>query len=246
MINNSVIFERLRIGQDLIKSTTLTHLEGYANEGLRTLCLARRKLTPHEYTTWDKQFQTANSSLNDREELIDKVSELIECNLELVGATAIEDKLQEKVPECIQTLRQAGIKIWVLTGDKKETAINIAFASNLFSRDMNLICIEGLDPDTIHSQIKEILFNYKSEDGLLALVIDGNSLRFALDYTEACKLDFLKLGIICRSVICCRVSPKQKAQVVHLVKTETESMCLAIGDGANDIRHFNNNTISDF
>lgn len=232
----SIIFERLKTGQEAIKSTTLAHLEGYANEGLRTLCLAKRELTHEDYAIWNKKFQAANSSLNDREELIDKVSELIECELELVGASAIEDKLQENVPECIQTLREAGIKIWVLTGDKKETAINIAFASNLFSRDMNLICIEGTDPDSVHSQIREILSSYKSEDGNLALVIDGASLRFALDYTEACKLDFLKIGILCRSVICCRVSPKQKAQVVSLVKTETESMCLAIGDGANDIR----------
>lgn len=113
--------ERLRPGQESLIRSTLLHLEGYANEGLRTLCLAQRKLDSTYYASWALKFHKANTSLHDREEKVSEVSELIERDLELVGSTAIEDKLQENVPQVIQTLRESGIKIWVLTGDKKET-----------------------------------------------------------------------------------------------------------------------------
>ncbi|PPD81487.1 hypothetical protein GOBAR_DD21582 [Gossypium barbadense] len=128
---DTVIYERLVGGSDDLKKVTREHLEIFGSAGLRTLCLAYKDLAPDVYESWNEKFIQAKSSLRDRERKLDEVAELIEKDLILIGATAIEDKLQEGVPDCIETLSRAGIKIWVLTGDKMETAINIAYDSIL-------------------------------------------------------------------------------------------------------------------
>ncbi|VAH03443.1 unnamed protein product [Triticum turgidum subsp. durum] len=123
---DNVIYERLADGNYDIKKTSREHLEQFGSAGLRTLCLAYRDLSMDQYKSWNEKFVQAKSSLRDRDKKLDEVAELIEKDLILIGCTAIEDKLQEGVPACIETLSAAGIKIWVLTGDKMETAINIA------------------------------------------------------------------------------------------------------------------------
>lgn len=112
---------------DDVRKVTREHLEHFGSSGLRTLCLAYKDLNPEAYDSWNEKFVQAKSALRDREKKLDEVAELIEKDLILIGSTAIEDKLQEGVPNCIETLSRAGIKIWVLTGDKMETAINIAY-----------------------------------------------------------------------------------------------------------------------
>ena len=107
------------------------HMDEYAAEGLRTLLFAHRVLPDAEYTAWKASYLKAATSLEDREERIEAAAETIEQNLQLIGASAIEDKLQEGVPETMDTLRRANIKIWMLTGDKRETAINIAHSARL-------------------------------------------------------------------------------------------------------------------
>ncbi|VAH15814.1 unnamed protein product [Triticum turgidum subsp. durum] len=124
---DNVIYERLADGNYDIKKTSREHLEQFGSAGLRTLCLAYRDLSMDQYKSWNEKFVQAKSSLRDRDKKLDEVAELIEKDLVLIGCTAIEDKLQEGVPACIETLSAAGIKIWVLTGDKMETAINIAY-----------------------------------------------------------------------------------------------------------------------
>lgn len=189
--------------------------------------------------------------------------EKIERNLLLVGSTAIEDKLQDGVPECIAKLAKANIKIWVLTGDKQETAINIGYSCQLLTNDMDVFTIEA---DSEEQLIKELyekrravdkslqLLNNKDADVLEvaigtttftnlnksepcvsgnALVINGQSLVFAL--SSKCENDFLELACLCKAVICCRVTPGQKKAVVDLVKTRKKAITLAIGDGANDV-----------
>lgn len=113
---DSVIYERLAEGQDAYEEMTATHLEYFAEEGLRTLCIARRLIPEEEYNDWAREYQEASVSLVDRDTRMDAVAEAVEQNLTLIGATAIEDKLQEGVPECIATLMAAHIKVWVLTG----------------------------------------------------------------------------------------------------------------------------------
>ncbi|OUC43592.1 phospholipid-translocating P-type ATPase, flippase [Trichinella nativa] len=119
------------------------HLEMYSKEGLRTLCFAMRRLSNEEYNQWLEGYSKAETVQSDidRNEQMDFWCEQIEQNLQLLGVTAIEDRLQNDVPECIQALREAGIKVWVLTGDKMETAVNIAYASKLFTSETELITL---------------------------------------------------------------------------------------------------------
>jgi phospholipid-transporting ATPase len=136
-------------------------MQEYATEGLRTLCIAMREIPEEEYRQWAAIYDKAATTINGRTEALDKAAELIEKNLFLLGATAIEDKLQEGVPDTIYTLQQAGIKvsdsdcyfsssmrdgylmlegkIWVLTGDRQETAINIGLSCRLISESMSLV-----------------------------------------------------------------------------------------------------------
>ncbi|KAI9318829.1 hypothetical protein BX666DRAFT_2026132 [Dichotomocladium elegans] len=241
---DSVIYERLSkdLGdsdadkeQKRVRDQTLEHLGIFANEGLRTLCIASRMLTQTEYDEWNARYKIAASSIRNRDEQIERACEEIEQNLSLIGGTAIEDKLQEGVPETIGVLAEAGIKIWVLTGDKIETAINIGFACNLLTKDMLLISISARNEEETMLQLKrsQTEVREKSTYQKCALVIDGESLKYALE--PPCKSELLELGTMCMAVVCCRVSPMQKAKVVNLVKKGLKVMTLAIGDGANDV-----------
>ncbi|KAJ3178458.1 hypothetical protein HDU87_003532 [Geranomyces variabilis] len=231
---DSVIYERLQSGQTAMKETTLQHLEKFANEGLRTLVLASRTVPAEEMSAWQEQYHRAACALTARDEALEAVAELIEVDLMLVGATAIEDKLQEQVPECITLLRSAGIKLWVLTGDKLETALNISFAANLLTPQQTLLVLRAHTDLTIISQLMKAYEQVLDRSTEVAMIIDGESLGHALATEEGSSL-LLEVGTRCVCVVCCRVSPKQKAQVVRLVKRGKNVMCAAIGDGANDV-----------
>ncbi|KAF5594685.1 phospholipid-translocating ATPase [Fusarium subglutinans] len=237
---DTVILERLN-DQNPHVEVTLRHLEEYASEGLRTLCLAMREIPENEFQAWYKIYDTAQMTVGgNRAEEVDKASEIIEKDFFLLGATAIEDRLQDGVPETIHTLQQANIKVWVLTGDRQETAINIGMSCKLLSEDMMLLIVNEETAAATRDNIQKKMDAIRTQgDGTietetLALIIDGKSLTFALE-KDLEKL-FLDLAIMCKAVICCRVSPLQKALVVKLVKKyQKESILLAIGDGANDV-----------
>ncbi|KAG2074889.1 Ca-transporting ATPase [Suillus decipiens] len=234
---DTVILERLAKAQPYTEKT-LIHLEDYATEGLRTLCIAYRDIPEAEYRQWATIYEQAAATINGRADALDSAAELIEKDMVLLGATAIEDKLQDGVPDTIHTLQMAGIKIWVLTGDRQETAINIGMSCRLISESMNLVIVnEDNSRDTADFIQKRLsaIKNQRSTGELedLALVIDGKSLGFALE--KELSKSFLELALMCRAVICCRVSPLQKALVVKLVKKNQKSILLAIGDGANDV-----------
>ncbi|KAK0722457.1 hypothetical protein B0T26DRAFT_642980 [Lasiosphaeria miniovina] len=237
---DTVILERLNDDNPHV-DVTLRHLEEYASEGLRTLCLAMREVPEHEFQEWYQVYDKAQTTVSgNRAEELDKAAELIERDFYLLGATAIEDRLQDGVPETIHTLQEAGIKVWVLTGDRQETAINIGMSCKLLSEDMMLLIVNedtaAATRDNIQKKMDAIRNQGEAtiEMETLALVIDGKSLTFALE-KDLEKL-FLDLAIMCKAVICCRVSPLQKALVVKLVKKyQKESILLAIGDGANDV-----------
>ncbi|TKA29747.1 hypothetical protein B0A50_03110 [Salinomyces thailandicus] len=236
---DTVILERLGHRDEAVEKTLL-HLEEYAAEGLRTLCLAMREVPEAEFREWWDVFNTAATTVSgNRAEELDKAAELIEHDFTLLGATAIEDKLQEGVPDTIHTLQTAGIKVWVLTGDRQETAINIGMSCKLISEDMTLLIINEDNLEATRSNIQKKVDAIRSQHAggvemeTLALVIDGKSLTYALE-KDLEKL-FLDLAVMCKAVICCRVSPLQKALVVKLVKRHLKSILLAIGDGANDV-----------
>lgn len=249
---DSIIYSRLAKGeQPELRQATAEHLEMFAREGLRTLCIAQREISEEEYQAWNADHEIAASSVEDREDKLEAVSDRIEQGLTLLGGTAIEDRLQEGVPDAISLLGDAGIKLWVLTGDKVETAINIGFSCNLLNNDMDLMVlrIEDESIDTAEAELDKHLANFDmtGSDAELklakkdheppppthAVIIDGDSLRLVLN--DRLKQKFLLLCKNCKSVLCCRVSPAQKAAVVNMVKHGLDVMTLSIGDGANDV-----------
>lgn len=246
---DSIILERLSKNGRMYEEDTRRHLNEYGEAGLRTLALAYRKLEESEYSAWNVEFLKAKTTIGpDREAHLERVADMIEKDLVLVGATAVEDKLQKGVAQCIDKLAQAGLKIWVLTGDKMETAINIGFACSLLRQGMKQICLSAMNTDLMAEDAKKAIRENmvmqitnasqmikleKDPHAAFALIIDGKALAYALE--DDMKNQFLSLAVDCASVICCRVSPKQKALVTRLVKEGTGKLTLAIGDGANDV-----------
>lgn len=264
---DNVIYQRLSssTSDEVLKKTAL-HLEDYAKEGLRTLCIAQKILDEKTFMDWFGRYKEAASSIDDsRDEIINKLDDELEQGLTLLGGTAIEDRLQQGVPDSISLLSEAGIKLWVLTGDRIETAINIGFSCNLLANDMKLLVVRPDEADTSNvgyidsmiseylqenfsintatdSEVEQAIIAAKADHSVptsnTALIIDGAALSLVFgESTEYALLSqkFLLLGKQCKSVICCRVSPAQKAQVVKVVKENLEVMTLAIGDGANDV-----------
>ncbi|KAJ8382527.1 hypothetical protein SKAU_G00033050 [Synaphobranchus kaupii] len=232
---DTVIYDRLA-DSSKYKEITLHHLEQFATEGLRTLCYAVADISEASYQEWVEVYHSAATALQHRASRLEESYELIEKNLQLLGATAIEDKLQDKVPETIETLMKADIKIWILTGDKQETAINIGYSCKLLTKNMGLLVIneDSLDGtrETLsqHCSMVEMALHKETD---FALIIDGKTLKHALAY--GARQLFLDLALSCKAVICCRVSPLQKSEVVEMVKKQVRVITLAIGDGANDV-----------
>ncbi|TVY46316.1 Phospholipid-transporting ATPase [Lachnellula occidentalis] len=247
---DSMIYSRLKHGeQPELRRTTVEHLEAFSTEGLRTLCIAEREIGRAEYERWNQEYEIASQAIQNREDKMEAVADSIETELTLLGGTAIEDRLQEGVPDTIALLADAGIKLWVLTGDKVETAVNIGFSCNLLNTDMELIVLRFDDEQAAEIELDKHLasFDMTGSDQELeaakrnheapapthAIVIDGDSLKLVLG--EQLRQRFLLLCKQCKSVLCCRVSPAQKAAVVSMVKSGLDVITLSIGDGANDV-----------
>ncbi|XP_028314796.1 phospholipid-transporting ATPase IA isoform X1 [Gouania willdenowi] len=232
---DTVIYDRLA-DSSKYKEITLKHLEQFATEGLRTLCFAVADISESSYQQWQELHHRASTSLQNRALKLEESYELIEKNLQLLGATAIEDKLQDKVPETIETLMKADIKIWILTGDKQETAINIGHSCKLLTKNMGMLVINEDTLDATRAMLSHhcgLLGDALYKENDFALIIDGKTLKYAL--TFGVRQYFLDLALSCKAVICCRVSPLQKSEVVEMVKKQVKVITLAIGDGANDV-----------
>ncbi|KAJ7790741.1 HAD-like domain-containing protein [Mycena olivaceomarginata] len=225
-------------------------MESFANNGLRTLCVAWRVLGQEEYSWWGRIYDEATNRVEGRDEAIETACEQCEQNFTILGATALEDKLQEGVPEAIDTLHRAGIKPRILAGDKLQTATEIGYSCNLLKNDMDLMILSTDSQQQARAQIEAGLNKIASVLGppsmdprkrgfvpgaqaSFAVVIDGDTLSHTL--SPPLKEMFLNLGTQCETVVCCRVSPAQKALTVKLVKEGRNAMTLSIGDGANDV-----------
>ncbi|XP_041826504.1 phospholipid-transporting ATPase IC [Melanotaenia boesemani] len=277
---DTVIYERLA-PNCRHKDSTQSALDVFANETLRTLCLCYKDISADEYEAWSRQHKEAQVTMVDRDAALDRMYEQIENNLMLIGATAIEDKLQDGVPETISKLAKADIKIWVLTGDKKETAENIGYSCSLLTNDMQIHYGEDVneklrirqanrrnEPSSSFQRGKRKPAEpFFPEPGKNALIITGGWLNEILyekkkkrrrlrlrrlgkrtppsnpqdgqpmndGEKEMRQIDFVDMACECEAVICCRVTPKQKANVVTLVKKYKKAVTLSIGDGANDV-----------
>uniref|UniRef100_A0A8C5NPN4 Phospholipid-transporting ATPase n=1 Tax=Junco hyemalis TaxID=40217 RepID=A0A8C5NPN4_JUNHY len=232
---DNVIFERLSKDSQYMEQT-LCHLEYFATEGLRTLCIAYADLSETSYREWLNVYNESSTVLKDRTQKLEECYEIIEKDLLLLGATAIEDRLQAGVPETIATLIKAEIKIWILTGDKQETALNIGYSCRLISQSMSLILVNEDSLDATRASLTQhctSLGESLGKENDIALIIDGHTLKYALSFEV--RQSFLDLALSCKAVICCRVSPLQKSEIVDMVKKHVNAITLAIGDGANDV-----------
>lgn len=226
-----------------LREQTENKLESYASQGLRVLVVAKRVLNAVEFSEWYSQHQECEMSTEFRDKKVRDSFGLLERNLTLIGATGIEDRLQESVPETIASLLNAGIVVWVLTGDKTETAINVAFSAKLFHSQMEILKLTARSRDAAENCIKfymgeietQLMEHGKTGLNNRALVIDGKTLTFVLDPKSNLTTPFLELTRYCSSVLCCRSTPLQKAFLVKVVKEELKMSTLAIGDGANDV-----------
>ncbi|XP_051506137.1 phospholipid-transporting ATPase VB [Myxocyprinus asiaticus] len=234
---------------------TQKDLDMYAMDGLRTLCFAKKVISEQEYKAWSAVRQEAVLAIDEKEEHLMETATYIENNFTLLGATGIEDRLQESVPETIQALRQAGMQVWVLTGDKPETAINIAYSCKLldhedlvftFTTMKKSVCKMRLEDtlvevrrSTLSAGVDHQFSGYNSTftgplmEPSIGLVIDGLTLSMAM--SDDLVDQFVELCKHCRAVLCCRVTPLQKSSVVKLIQKKLRVMTLAIGDGANDV-----------
>ncbi|XP_077872085.1 LOW QUALITY PROTEIN: phospholipid-transporting ATPase IH [Ictidomys tridecemlineatus] len=252
---DSSIFPRVTEGRvDQIRA----RVERNAVEGLRTLCVAYKSMAPEEYEAACRLLQAAKVALQDREKKLAEAYEQIERDLILLGATAVEDRLQEKAADTIEALQKAGIKVWVLTGDKMETAAATCYACKLFRRNTQLLELttKRIEEQSLHDVLFELSKTVLRCSGSLTrdnfsglsadmqdygLIIDGAALSLIMkpredgsssNYREL----FLEICRNCSAVLCCRMAPLQKAQIVKLIKFSKEHpITLAIGDGANDV-----------
>ncbi|ELK28371.1 Putative phospholipid-transporting ATPase VB [Myotis davidii] len=243
-----------------IRARTQKHLDLYARDGLRTLCIAKKVLTEEDFRRWASFRHEAEASLDNRDELLMETAQHLENQLTLLGATGIEDRLQEGVPDTIAALREAGIQLWVLTGDKQETAVNIAYSCRLLDQTDTVYSINTESQETCESilncaleEVKQFHGPRKAERKLfgfhlpsetpppasgaavpaVGLVIDGKTLNAI--FQGKLENKFLELTQYCRSVLCCRSTPLQKSMIVKLVRDKLSVMTLSIGDGANDV-----------
>jgi phospholipid-translocating ATPase len=200
-----------------------------AREGLRTLVIAKKPLTMDQYLEFEQKYQSSKLATFNRSELIQNcVSTYLERDLELLGLTGVEDQLQDSVKPTLELLRNAGIKIWMLTGDKIETATCIAKSSKLFSRSQTIIQLSEI------TQIEQALdrLDYIRAHGNCCVVIDGATLQFYLDFLSRELIDVM---LLLPAVVCSRCTPTQKADIVELINTSTKKRTCAIGDGGNDV-----------
>ncbi|KAM4066437.1 haloacid dehalogenase-like hydrolase [Hirsutella rhossiliensis] len=224
--NEAVVFEKC-----------FQHVDDFACEGLRTLLYAYRYVDEETYARWKQLYREAETSLVDRQRLIEEAGEQIETKLELAGATAIEDKLQDGVAETIDKLRRANVKVWMLTGDKRETAINIGHSARLCKPFSETYILDGTAGggrlrDALQATLNDVCRGMVPHS---VVVVDGQTLG-TIDGDEQLRVLFSDLVVRVDSVICCRASPSQKAELVKAIRRRLPgSMTLAIGDGANDI-----------
>ncbi|XP_011212399.2 probable phospholipid-transporting ATPase IIA isoform X1 [Bactrocera dorsalis] len=199
-----------------------------AREGLRTLVVAKKVLSEEQYNDFETRISAARLSVTDRVAKVAAVIESLEREMELLCLTGVEDRLQDGVRPTLELLRNAGVRVWMLTGDKLETACCIAKSSQLIGRNQGLHVLRSVSTRTeAHAELN----NFRRKQGH-ALVISGESLEVCLQYYRP---EFLELATASPAVVCCRCSPTQKAQVVQLIQHHTGKRTCAVGDGGNDV-----------
>jgi len=248
---DAAIFAKLaKIDSATVREASEKHVHDYAKLGLRTLCFSYRTLDATWFADWNDRFaQARNNVSGSRQKNIDILMEELESDLTLLGVTGVEDALQPGVPDTIADLRKAGMNVWMLTGDKQETAIEIAHTCRLFTPNMEMLYLnsdEAKKPmvaddaaaarrcETEASNIMKKLEAQREAAGDkdVGMVVDGRTLKYCLD--SANRNQFVELAVKCKVVVGCRSTPMQKSEVVKAVRNNCNAITLAIGDGGND------------
>jgi phospholipid-transporting ATPase len=243
---DSVMLPRIHFDSDKdmeLQKGTEDNLHKFASDGLRVLVIGYKEISDKEFMKFSDKFDKIRTNKaikqKSKESELDKLFDDMEKNLLLIGCTAIEDKLQDGVPETIGLLREADINIWMLTGDKMETAIEIAKSCNLFDSSMTelLFSFDSLEMinQTLDSELKYLeLKELFEEEETISVVVDGTTLQLIFSDPQVTE-NFFRLCRASKSVVCCRVSPKQKSDIVDNYMNTQSGICIAIGDGANDV-----------
>ena len=215
--------------QENSRAFLLETCENLATSGLRTLVISQRYIPYPEYESWRKKYENAKTEMEDRDNKIRKVVEELEEGMEFLCVTGVEDKLQVDVTDTIESLRNAGIQIWMLTGDKVETAKCIAISTGLKSKTQDFFEMKELKTN---DEVNKYLDSYAQKTDTV-LVIDGNTMNIALEAEN--EKHFFTIASKAPAVVCCRCSPTQKTLIVRGMKTHTTMRTAAIGDGGNDV-----------
>jgi len=202
--------------------------DNMARSGLRTLVVARKFLSEEQYNDFEARYSQAKLAIHDRAARMSTVMSTLEKDMELLCLTGVEDRLQEGVPTTLKGLQDAGIKIWMLTGDKLETAISIAKSSQLVKKMQEIYIFRPVKTRT-EANLELNNFHRKND---CPLIIRGEDLEVVLKFYSK---EFMEIACHCPAVVCCRCSPTQKAEVVRLIQTHTKKRTCAVGDGGNDV-----------
>ena len=252
---DSIIESRLskKIPESILKQCKY-YVNKFSSKGFRTLFIAMKILSQEEYDEYEKKLTKAQMSEKDKDKKVEEVNNIIENDLYLIGTTIVEDKLQDKVPETIKKMRIANIKVWMLTGDKMNTAYNIGLSCNLINKEMKIFNICGVEikknenfeiinkeeRDQVIIDFAKEFASFKGQYNSMAIpqygiLVDEKALLTINEDEEIQKI-FLEIAKDATAVICCRVSPLQKSQVVKMVKNyDKQGITLAVGDGGNDV-----------
>ena len=200
-----------------------------AREGLRTLVVGRKRLSSQQYQEFTAKYKQASLALQGRDAGMSKViDELLERDLELLGVTGVEDSLQKDIKPSLELLRNAGVKIWMLTGDKVETARCVAISAKLVARGQYIHTVSKVNDASTAQEALDFIRN-KTD---CCLLIDGESLSLMLNQFRS---SFISLSVLLPAVIACRCSPTQKAEIANLIRQHTKTRVCCIGDGGNDV-----------
>ena len=214
---DTMIREKVERNADMV----VEEADNLAREGLRTLAFCYKFVEDSEYKAWKEKYQKVTTSMNCTEDDEDKVISELEAGMRFIGVSGVEDLLQDSIRETIESLREAGIKVWVLTGDKVETAKCIAKSTGLKHKSESFFDMMDEDPIKIESQILQIA-NKKE-----VLVIQGNIL--AKIYEKGLERSFFSSVHHLNAIMFCRCSPTQKAQIVASVQKVCSGVVLSIG-----------------
>ncbi|KAI8430331.1 hypothetical protein MSG28_000638 [Choristoneura fumiferana] len=198
-----------------------------AADGLRTLVVAKKVLTKNEYLEFESEYKEARLSVTNRTEKTIAAMSKLQCGLKLLGLTGVEDRLADDVPKTMAMLRTAGIKIWMLTGDKLETALCIARSLQLGGGAGWRAAREC----TARGDALALLQDLAAAGDHPDLIIEGETLEVCLQSYEE---EFVEVLCKCAGVVVARCSPTQKARVAQLLRARGRVVA-AVGDGGNDV-----------